>query len=52
MKNTLILLDGSVAKSFLQRLVEQDIPNSNYDIVYTNDNILEDNSPKNFTFYS
>jgi hypothetical protein len=51
MKNILILLDGNVSQSLLNRMIEQDTSNSNYDIVYTNDNILPDTNYKNFTFY-
>ncbi len=52
MKKVLILLDGIVAKSLLQRLVELDTSHSMYDIVYMNDNILPIKKPKNFTFYN
>ncbi|MBI3873611.1 MAG: potassium transporter TrkA, partial [Arcobacter sp.] len=52
MKKVLILLDGIVAKSLLQRLVELDTSHSVYDIVYMNDNILTEKKPKNFTFYN
>jgi uncharacterized protein len=52
MKKVLILLDGIVAKSLLQRLVELDTSHSAYDIVYMNDNILPIKKPKNFTFYN
>ena len=51
MKNVLILLDGSVAKGLLKRLILQDTSHSVYDIVYTNDNLIPSNYPKNFTFY-
>jgi hypothetical protein len=51
MKNVLILLDGNVSKGLLNRLIEQDTPNSNYDIVYTNDNLVPNINYKNFTFY-
>ncbi|MFZ9659989.1 MAG: COG3400 family protein [Arcobacteraceae bacterium] len=51
MKKVLILLDGIVAKSLLNRLVELDTSHSMYDIVYMNDNILPEKKPQNFTFY-
>lgn len=52
MKKVLILLDGIVAKSLLERLVELDTSHSMYDIVYMNDHIIPDKKPKNFTFYN
>jgi len=51
MKNVLILLDGNVAKRLLKRIIQQDTPNNNFDIVYTNDNLLPKDQPKNYTFY-
>lgn len=51
MKRVLILLDGIVAKSLLQRLVQLDTSHSLYDIVYMNDSILCKEKPQNFTFY-
>ena len=51
MKRVLILLDGIVAKSLLRRLVELDTAHSVYDIVYTNDTLIPEKKPSNFTFY-
>ncbi len=51
MKRVLILLDGSIAKVLLKRLVQIDTSHSNYDIVYMNDNVLDPKQPLNFTFY-
>lgn len=51
MKRVLILLDGIVAKSLLNRLVELDTSHSVYDVVYVNDSILTHKKPLNFTFY-
>ena len=51
MKRVLILLDGIVAKSLLRRLVELDTAHSIYDVVYTNDTIIPEKKPSNFTFY-
>jgi hypothetical protein len=51
MKRVLIILDGTVAKSLLDRLIQVDTSQSNYDIVYMNDRLLLDESPSNFTFY-
>jgi len=51
MKRVLILLDGSIAKALLKRLVLIDTSHSSYDIVYMDDNILAKEQPLNFTFY-
>ena len=51
MKNVLILLDGKVAVALLNRLIQQDMSQTKYDVVYTNDDILPKNHPKHFTFY-
>jgi len=51
MKNVLIILDGIIAKKLLDRMVETNASNNIYDIVYTNDYILPEQKPSNFTFY-
>ena len=40
MKKILIILDGIVAKKLLQRIVESNTGDNNYDVVYMNDVIL------------
>ncbi len=51
MKKILIILDGIVAKKLLQRIVESNTGDNNYDVVYLNDVILPVQKPSNFTFY-
>ena len=51
MKKILIILDGIVAKKLLQRIVESNTGDNNYDVVYMNDVILPIQKPSNFTFY-
>jgi uncharacterized protein len=51
MKKILIILDGIVAKKLLQRIVESNTGDNNYDVVYVNDVILPVQKPSNFTFY-
>ncbi|QKF74193.1 hypothetical protein AFAEC_2042 [Aliarcobacter faecis] len=51
MKKILIILDGIVAKKLLQRIVESNTGDNNYDVVYLNDVILPIQKPSNFTFY-
>jgi hypothetical protein len=51
MKNILVILDGIVSKKLLSRMVESNVVNNMYDIVYMDDTILCDEKPENFTFY-
>ena len=51
MKKILVIIDGIVGKTLLQRVVQIDTSHSLYDIVYMNDNVLCSNKPLNFTFY-
>ena len=45
MKKILIILDGIVAKKLLQRIVESNTGDNNYDVVYMNDVILPIQKP-------
>jgi hypothetical protein len=51
MKNVLVILDGVVAKKFLERMTEMNTVSNTYDIVYMNDYMLPEKKPSNFTFY-
>ena len=51
MKKILIILDGIVAKKLMQRIVEANTVDNNYDVIYMNDLILPVQKPSNFTFY-
>ena len=51
MKNVLVILDGMVSKKLLDRMVETNTGNNSYDVIYTNDYILSEQRPSNFTFY-
>jgi len=51
MKNVLIILDGDISKHLMKRMIDLNNNFNQYDIVYTNDNILENNLPSNFTLY-
>jgi len=51
MKNILVILDGIVSKKLLSRMVESNVVNNMYDVVYMDDSILCDEKPENFTFY-
>ena len=51
MKNVLVILDGPIAKHLLKRMIDLNNNFNQYDIIYNDDNILEDNIPSNFTFY-
>jgi len=51
MKNVLVILDGKISKHLLKRMIDLNNNVNQYDIVYTDDNILTDNIPSNFTFY-
>ena len=51
MKNVLVILDGHIAKHLMKRMIDLNNNFNQYDIIYTDDFILEDNLPSNFTFY-
>ena len=51
MKKILIILDGIVAKKLMQRIVEANTVDNNYDVIYMSDLILPVQKPSNFTFY-
>lgn len=51
MKKILIILDGIVAKKLLQRIVESNTGDNNYDVIYMKDVIIPIQKPSNFTFY-
>jgi len=51
MKNVLVILDGHIAKHLMKRMIDLNNNFNQYDIIYTDDSILEDNIPSNFTFY-
>lgn len=51
MRNILVILDGIVSKKLLSRMVESNVINNIYDVVYMNDSILPEEKPENFTFY-
>jgi len=51
MKNVLVILDGHIAKHLMKRMIDLNNNFNQYDIIYTDDNILEDNLPSNFTLY-
>ncbi len=51
MKKILVILDGVVAKKLMQRIVETNTRDNNYDVVYMNDAVLPEQRASNFTFY-
>ncbi|RLA73739.1 MAG: potassium transporter TrkA [Epsilonproteobacteria bacterium] len=51
MKNVLVILDGNIAKYLIKRMIDLNNNLNQYDIVYTDDSILQENTPSNFTFY-
>lgn len=51
MKNVLVILDGKISKYLIKRMISLNNNLNQYDIVYTDDSILEDQMPSNFTFY-
>lgn len=51
MKKILVILDGIVAKRLLERIVESNTGENNYDIVYMYDQIVPKTKPSNCTFY-
>ena len=51
MKKILVILDGIVAKKLMQRIVETNTRDNNYDVVYMNDSIVPEQKTSNVTFY-
>ncbi|MEA3512896.1 MAG: potassium transporter TrkA [Campylobacterota bacterium] len=51
MKNVLLILDGKIGKYLIKRMIDLNNNLNQYDIVYTDDSILQKNIPSNFTFY-
>lgn len=51
MKNVLVILDGHIAKNLMKRMVDLNNNFNQYDIIYTDDNLIQDNLPSNFTLY-
>jgi hypothetical protein len=51
MKKILVILDGIVAKKLMQRIVESNTRENNYDVVYMSDSILPEQKASNFTLY-
>ena len=51
MKNVLVILDGHIAKHLVKRMIDLNNNFNQYNIIYTDDSILEVNIPSNFTFY-
>ena len=51
MKKILVILDGIVAKKLLSRIIESNVIENSYDVIYVNDAILGKLRPSNFTFY-
>ncbi|VAY87460.1 TrkA domain protein [hydrothermal vent metagenome] len=47
----MIILDGIIAKKLLYRIIETNTRTNIYDIIYSNDYILPEQKPTNFTFY-
>ncbi len=51
MKNVLLLLDGEVARAFLERIFATDVTDSKYHIVYYRDDTLCENLPEQYTYH-
>jgi len=51
MKKILVILDGIVGKRLMQRIVQTNTTENNYDVVYMNDAIIPKQKASNFTFY-
>ena len=51
MKKILVILDGIVAKKLLNRIIESNVNDNSYDVIYINDVIVGEHRPSNFTFY-
>jgi hypothetical protein len=51
MKKILLIIDGIVAKKLLDRMLNTNINENNYDIIYTDDTLLPETIPLRFTFH-
>jgi hypothetical protein len=51
MKNVLVILDGSIGKHLIKRMIDLNNNLNHYDIIYSDDNLLPDERPSNFIFY-
>lgn len=51
MKNVLVILDGQIATHLMKRMIDLNNNFNQYDIIYTDDTIVEHNLPSNFTLY-
>lgn len=51
MKNVLVILDGQISKHLIKRMCDLNNNFNQYDIVYTDDSIILENLPSNFTLY-
>ena len=51
MKNVLVILDGHIAKHLMKRMIDLNNNLNQYDIIYTDDSIISNNLPSNFTLY-
>ena len=51
MKNVLVILDGKIAKHLIKRMIALNNNSNQYDIVYTDDSIICEQIPSNFTLY-
>jgi hypothetical protein len=51
MKNVLVILDGKIAKYLIKRMVDLNNSFNQYDIVYNDESILQQQLPSNFTLY-
>lgn len=52
MKNVLVILDGQIAKHLIKRMIDLNNNYNQYDIIYQDDRLLENQDiPSNFTFY-
>lgn len=51
MKNVLVILDGHIAKHLMKRMVDLNNNFNQYDVIYNDDSLIQDNLPSNFTLY-
>jgi hypothetical protein len=51
MKNVLVILDGTISKYLLKRMVELNNNLNHYDVIYTDPSILPKTLPSNFILY-
>ena len=51
MKKILVIIDGIIAKKLLDRMLNTNINDNEYDIVYTDDKLLPETTASSFTFY-